>query len=229
MHKNRAENFADQKRTKTAKRTRVHAKTAEVGCVLGAGEGGSGWRRMKPGEKTRCPNPNEHQTMQHMQKENLRNPSVFAGFLAGAEGLGLGCRLGRLAAERHWRSLTPRHAPQAGLRAHLVAKSYRTLTKKSGIAEAIPDFFGRGRRTWSRLPPRSVRGRAPLALAHLSARGFGVDVGERTREREKADVIRFPPQVPERAVLVWCCEKIFVPKQTKRGRKSSNLGSFSFS
>ena len=40
----------------------------------------------------------------------------------------------------------------------------------------------------------------------LTARGFGVDVGERTREREKADVIRFPPQVPERAVLVWCCE-----------------------
>ena len=30
----------------------------------------------------------------------------------------------------------PRHAPQAGLRAHLVAKSYRTLTKKSGAAEA---------------------------------------------------------------------------------------------
>ena len=51
------------------------------------------------------------------------------------------------AAERHWRSLTPRHAPQAGLRAYLVAKSYRTLTKKSGTAEAIPDFFGRGRRT----------------------------------------------------------------------------------
>ena len=34
------------------------------------------------------------------------------------------------AAERHWRSLTPRHAPQAGPQAHLVAKSYRTLTKK---------------------------------------------------------------------------------------------------
>ena len=44
-----------------------------------------------------------------------------------------------------------------------------------------------------------------------SARGFGVDVGERTREREKADVIRFPPQVPERAVLVWCCE-LFLEK-----------------
>ena len=63
----------------------------------------------------------------------------------------------------------------------------------------------------SRLPARAVRGRAPLALAHPSARGFGVDVGERTREREKADVIRFPPQVPERPVLVWCCE-LFLEK-----------------
>ena len=36
----------------------------------------------------------------------------------------------------------PRHAPQAGLRAHLAAKSsYRTLTKKSGTAKAIPDFL----------------------------------------------------------------------------------------
>ena len=60
-------------------------------------------------------------------------------------------------------------------------------------------------------PLRSARGRAPLALARPSARGFGVDVGERTREREKADVIRFPPQVPERAVLVWCCE-LFLEK-----------------
>ena len=28
-----------------------------------------------------------HITMQHMQKENRRKPSVFAGFVAGAEGL----------------------------------------------------------------------------------------------------------------------------------------------
>ena len=52
----------------------------------------------------------------------------------------LGCRLGRFAAERHWRSLTPRHALR-GAQPCLVAKSYRTLTKKSGTAEAIPDFF----------------------------------------------------------------------------------------
>ena len=56
-------------------------------------------------------------TMQHMQKENRRKPSVFAGFLAGAEGL------------------------------------------------------------------------------EPSARGFGVDVGERIRERGRGGVGRFPPQV----------------------------------
>ena len=62
-----------------------------------------------------------------------------------------------------------------------------------------------------------------------SARGFGVDVGERTRERVRTGVARFSRTSPKRVVLIWCCEKIFVPKQTKRGRKSSNLGSFSFS
>jgi len=78
--------------------------------------------------------------MHHMQKETRQKHSVSAGFVAGAEGLGLGCRLGRFAAERHWRSLTPRHALRRA-QPCLVAKSYRTLTKKSGIAEAIPDFF----------------------------------------------------------------------------------------
>ena len=57
----------------------------------------------------------------------------------------LGCRLGRFAAERHWRSLTPRHALRRA-QPCLVAKSYRTLTKKSGTAEAIPDFFWQGQK-----------------------------------------------------------------------------------
>ncbi len=177
MHKNRHGNFAPEKQRKRGKRTRFSQKKAKPGAfwVLERMETvGDGCERMgKPGVRTKM-----HQmTMQHVQKENRRKPSDFAGFVAGAEGLGLGCRLGRFAAERHWRSLTPRHAPQAGLRAHLVAKSYRTLTKKSGTAEAIPDFFGRGRRTWSRLPPRSVRGRAPLALAHPTTRTAGGPAG----------------------------------------------------
>ena len=84
--------------------------------------------------------------MQHMKKGNRRKPSVFAGFLAGAEGL-VSAAASVGAGRSPQATSAPRHAPQAGLRAHLVAKSYRTLTKKSGTAEAIPDFFGRGRRT----------------------------------------------------------------------------------
>ena len=60
----------------------------------------------KPSVRTKV----NHKTMQHMKKENRRKPSVFAGFVAGAEGLSLACWLGQLAAERHWRSLAPRHA-----------------------------------------------------------------------------------------------------------------------
>ena len=44
-----------------------------------------------------------------------------------------------------------------------------------------------------------------------SARGFGVDVEEHTRERERAGVSRFLPQARKRAVLVWCCE-LFLEK-----------------
>ena len=123
--------------------------------------------------------------MHHMQKETRQKPRVSAGFVAGAEGLVSpagsvgpgrsppGCR-------------PPRHAPQAGLRAHLVAKSYRTLTKKSGTAKAIPDFLA------------GAEGLEP------SARGFGVDVGGCTRERGRGGIARFSQPSLERAVLVWC-------------------------
>ena len=96
---------------------------------------GDGCERMgKPGVRTKM-----HQmTMQHVQKENRRKPSDFAGFVAGAEGL------------------------------------------------------------------------------EPSARGFGVDVGEHNREQGKAGVARFPPQVGERVVLVWCCGEIFPISGKKR-------------
>ena len=42
--------------------------------------------------------------------------------------------------------------------------------RKPAETQSFRRFFGRGRRTWSRLPPRSVRGRAPLALAHPTTR-----------------------------------------------------------
>ena len=62
----------------------IQPEKGETGCVLGAGEGcGRCGRVGEPEIRTKM-----HQiAMQHMKKENRRNPSVFAGFLAGAEGL----------------------------------------------------------------------------------------------------------------------------------------------
>ena len=71
-----------------------------------------------------------------------------------------------------------------------------------------------------RREPRPVRGRAPLALAHPTTRGFGVDVGTNHQERGRAGVARFPTQVQKRAVLVWCCGKNFGVKQAKTGREN---------
>ena len=139
----RSRKFCRSKEGKNSETHPIQPEKGETGCVLGAGGSASGWERMKTGGKAQCLN---HIAIQHMKKENRQKSRVSAGFLAGAEGLVSpagsvgpgrsppGCR-------------PPRHAPQAGLRAHLAAKSYRTLTKKSGTAEAIPDFFGRGRRT----------------------------------------------------------------------------------
>ena len=99
--------------------------------------------------------------MQHMQKENRRKPNVSAGFVAGAEGLGLGYRLGRFAAERHWRSLTPRHALRRA-QPCLVAESLCALTKNREASIVLASLFLAG-----------AEGLEP------SARGFGVDVGKR--------------------------------------------------
>ena len=125
-----------------------------------------------------------------MHKENRRKPSVFAGFLAGAEGL-----VSAAASVGPGRSppgcRPPRHAPQAGLRANLAAKSFRSLTKKSGTARAIPDFFGRGRRTWSPLRSGRLVACVPPARTRPSARGFGVDVETAHREWGRGGVARF--------------------------------------
>ena len=110
--------------SKEGKNSETHPKSSEkgeTGCVLGAGEGSSGWRRMKPGEKTR------------KARRKSRDGLVSAAASVGPGRSPPGCR-------------PPRHALRRA-QPCLVAKSYRTLTKKSGTAEAIPDFFGRGRRT----------------------------------------------------------------------------------
>ena len=144
-----------------AKKRKTHPEKpekGETGCVLGAGGDGNGWGRVRTDGKS----------------PEARRKS-WDGLVSAAASVGPGrsspgCR-------------PPRHAPQAGLQAHLAAKSYRTLTKKSGIAEAIPDFLA------------GAEGLEP------SARGFGVDVGGCTRERGRAGVDRFLLQVRKSAVL----------------------------
>ena len=72
---------------KRAKRTRFSQKKAKPGAFwvlerMGT-VGNRGERMEKSGVRTNV----NHITMQHMQKENRRRPSVFAGFVAGTEGL----------------------------------------------------------------------------------------------------------------------------------------------
>ena len=115
MHKNRAGNFVGQKRTKRAKRTRFQAKTAEVGCVSGAGAGGSGWERIKPGAKTR------------KARRKSRDGLVSA---AGSVGAG--------------RSPPATSAPRHALRRAqpcLVAKTFGTLTKNGEVSARLTSPF----------------------------------------------------------------------------------------
>ena len=113
--------FCGQKTAKKRKTHPIQPEKGDTGCVLGAGEGGSGWEQGRTDGKS----------------PEARRKS-WDGLVSAAASVGPGrsppgCR-------------PPRHALRRA-QPHLVAKSYRTLTKKSGIAEAIPDFFGRGRRT----------------------------------------------------------------------------------
>ena len=187
--------FCSRKTTKKRKTHPEKAKKGETGCVLGAGGDGNGWEWVKPDGKTR------------KARRKSRDGLVSAAASVGA---------GRSPQA----TSAPRHAPQESLRAHLVAKSYRTLTKKSGIAEAIPDFLagaeglslaGRlGRfaaeRHWRSLTPRH----AVLEWMWESALG----------ERGRGSVARFPTQVRGRTVLVWCYGKFSGPKRAKKSGKS---------
>ena len=112
------------------------------------------------------------------------------------------------------------------MRQHFISKSSRTLTKKPGTAKAIPDFFWKWQKDlvsaagWGAAPQwgapstdrgesRDRRGRASLALAHPSARGFEVDVRTAHKEQGRAGVVRFFSQERKRVVLIWCCGKTF--------------------
>ena len=114
--------FCGQKAAKKRKTHPEQPEKGETGCVLGAGGDEHGCGQVRTDGKT------------WKARRKSRDGLVSAAASVGA---------GRSPQA----TSAPRHAPQESLRAHLVAKSYRTLTKKSGTAEAIPDFFGRGRRT----------------------------------------------------------------------------------
>ena len=79
-----ARKFCTRKTAKKRKTHPIQPEKGETGCVSGAGEGCSRYGRVgKPEIRTKM-----HQiAMQHMKKGNRRKPCVFAGFLAGAEGL----------------------------------------------------------------------------------------------------------------------------------------------
>ena len=103
MHKNQRGNFVGQKKKKTAKRTRFRAKTAEVGCVLGAGGDESGKNRLRTDARGRHRMQHKPGKLDRIQTSlSTKNPQTMrfsqdlgTRVLAGAEGLGLGYRLGR--------------------------------------------------------------------------------------------------------------------------------------
>ena len=125
--------------------------------------------------------------MQHMQKENRRKPSVFAGFVAGAEGLGLGCRLGRLVACVPLARTRPTTRTAGGPAGAPCCQFLPHTNEKSQVSQKRYLTFLAG-----------AEGLEP------SARGFGVDVGERTRKQKNDAVDRFFQASPEKLVLVWC-------------------------
>ena len=157
MHKNQGENFAARKQRKREKRTRFSPKKAKPGAFwvlegMGTVENGSNQMR-KPRVRTKT-NP---KTMQHMQKENRQKPRVSAGFLAGAEGLSLGCRLGccsPVGSAQHRPRREPRPAQQsatgarsphdthcAGAQPCLVAESLCALTKNREASTMLASLF----------------------------------------------------------------------------------------
>ena len=136
MHKNRHENFAARKQRKREKRTRKSQKKAKPGAfrVLERGCGRCGGVR-KSKNRTRV----NHIAMQHMKKENRRKPSVFAGFLAGAEGLepsarGFGVDVGKCSKEQG-RAGVARFLPQVRKGAVLVWCWEEIIRAKTGEKE----------------------------------------------------------------------------------------------
>ena len=120
-------------RSKEVKKSETHpvwAEKGETGCVLGAGEGSSGWWRMRPGEKTRSPNQSEHYNHATRAKRKPAETQSFRRFCGRGRRICLGCRLGRLVACVPPARTRPTTRSAGGPAGAPVAKSFRTLTKK---------------------------------------------------------------------------------------------------
>ena len=118
-------------RSKENKNSETHPKSSEkgeTGCVLGAGGDGNGCRQVQTDAKSRCLNQREHLDHTTHVKRKPAETQCFRRFFGRGRRTCLGCRLGRFAAERHWRSLTPRHALRRA-QPCLVAESLCPLTK----------------------------------------------------------------------------------------------------
>ena len=168
---------------KTAKKRKTHPiqpEKGKTGCVLGAGENGSGWERIKPDGKTRSSNQCEPHSHATHEKRNPAKTQCFRRF----------CGRGR----RTWsrlpaRVLLPggeRPAPtEAGAETGAVAcvppARTRPTTRTAGGPAAAPRC--------QILPHANEKSQVPqkryltfLAGAEglePSARGFGVDVETR--------------------------------------------------
>ena len=85
-------------RSKEDKNSETHPKSSEkgeTGCVLGAGGDENGWKRIKPGEKTQCPNQSEHHSHATHAKRKPAKTQCFRRFCGRGRRTCLGCRLGR--------------------------------------------------------------------------------------------------------------------------------------
>ena len=141
------------------------AKKGETGCSLGAGGGGSGWKRMRADGKTRSLKQNAPNNHAIQEKRKPEKTQCFRRFCGRGRRSWLVCRLG-------------------------CCSPVGSSTDRGG---------SQGRR----------RSLCATGTHCPSARGFGVDVGTLYRERGRAGVVQFLPQVPGRAVLFWCCERLW--------------------
>ena len=90
-----ARKFCTSKRAKNTKTRPEKPEKGKTGCVLVAGGSGSGWERIKPGEKTRCLNQNEPHSHATQAKRKPAETQCFRRFCGRGRRTCLGCRLGR--------------------------------------------------------------------------------------------------------------------------------------